>query len=169
MHDMQHTVTALTEARLCVFQRDQLWSVFRDHPELGFAMTWAAAHEEQLLDGHLLSIGQRTALERTAYLVLHLYDRALAVGYAGNDAMPAPFGQAHFADALGITPVHLSRTLRKLRERGLVQWRDEVMVDPRPPRPRGAGRLRAPRRVTAAADLTALARGRSRAGGLATY
>ena len=127
-HDMQHTVTALTEARLCVFQRDKVWTVFRNHPDLAFSMTWLAAHEEQLLDGHLLSIGQRTALERTAYLVLHLYDRALAVGYAGNDAMPAPFGQAHFADALGITPVHLSRTLRKLRERGLLQWRDEVMA-----------------------------------------
>ena len=128
MNDMQHTVTALTEARLCVFQRDKVWTVFEDHPELAFAMTWMAAHEEQLLDGHLLSIGQRSALERAAYLILHVYERAEAVGYAGEDELQAPFGQGHFADALGITPVHLSRTLKKLREQGLVQWRDDCLV-----------------------------------------
>jgi CRP-like cAMP-binding protein len=127
MNDMQHTVTALTQTRLCVFQRDKVWSVFQGHPALGFAMTWIAAREEQLLDGHLLSVGQRRALERAAYLILHLYDRAEAVGYAADDAMQAPFGQGHFADALGITPVHLSRTLRKLRDRGLLAWRDDTL------------------------------------------
>jgi CRP/FNR family transcriptional regulator, anaerobic regulatory protein len=127
MNEMQHTVTALTRARLCVFQRDKVWSVFQSHPALGFAMTWLAAREEQLLDGHLLSVGQRTALERAAYLVLHLYDRAADVGYAADDAMQAPFGQGHFADSLGITPVHLSRTLRKLRDRGLLAWREDTL------------------------------------------
>ena len=32
MNEMQHTVTALTRTRLCVFQRDKVWSVFTDHP-----------------------------------------------------------------------------------------------------------------------------------------
>ncbi len=128
MNEMQHTVTALTRTRLCVFQRDKVWTVFRDHPALGFAMTWIAAREEQLLDGHLLSVGQRNAIERTAYLFLHLYDRAQAVGCAGNDAMAAPFGHTHLADALGITTVHLSRTLKKLRDRELVRWRDDSLV-----------------------------------------
>ena len=90
MGEMQHTVTALTRTVLCVFRRDRVWSVFRDHPELGFAMTWLAAREEQLLDGHLLSIGQRTAPERAAYLALHLYDRASAVGKARDDTLRPP-------------------------------------------------------------------------------
>lgn len=127
MNDMQHSVTALTRTRLCVFQRDKVWSVFKDHAALGFTMTWSAAREEQLIDGHLLSVGQRNALERAAYLVLHLYDRAFAVGYAADGRMEVPFSQGHFADALGITPVHLSRTLRKLRDQGLLRWRDEAM------------------------------------------
>lgn len=124
MNDMQHTVTALTRVRLCVFHRDNIWSVYKDHPALGFSMTWVAAREEQLLDGLLLSVGQRNSLERAAYLALHLYDRAKAVGYAMDDVLPAPFSQAHFADALGITPVHLSRTLRKLRANALMRWQD---------------------------------------------
>lgn len=127
MNEMQHTVTALTRATLCVFQRDRVWSLFAEFAPLGFAMTWLAAREEQLLDGHLLSIGQRTALERAAYLILHLYDRAEVVGYAAQDGLTAPFTHAEFADALGITPVHFSRTLRKLLDRGLVQWTDGII------------------------------------------
>lgn len=132
MDDMEHTVTALTRARLCVFQRDRVWSVYHDHPELAFSMTWLAAREEQLLDNHLLNVGQRSALERLAYLLLHLYDRAEQVGYACENRMQAPFGQTHIADALGITAVHLSRTLRKLRERSLVRWQDDRLeiLDP---------------------------------------
>jgi CRP/FNR family transcriptional regulator, anaerobic regulatory protein len=126
-NEMQHTVTALTQAKLCVFQRDRVWSFFKEFPALGFAMTWLAAREEQLLDGHLLSIGQRTALERAAYLILHLYDRASVVDYAGNDTLPVPFTQAEFSDALGITPVHFSRTLKKLNDRKLVQWADGII------------------------------------------
>ena len=118
---------SLSPVVLCVFQRDNVWSVYRDHPALGFVMTWVAAREEQLLDGHLLSVGQRNAIERTAYLSLHLYDRAKGVGYAADDVLPAPFGQRHFADALGITPVHLSRTLRKLRDLGLMRWQENTI------------------------------------------
>jgi len=34
-------------------------------------------------------------------------------------------GGADLADALGITTVHLSRTLRRLRDRELVRWADD--------------------------------------------
>lgn len=128
MDEIQHSVSALSRATLCVFQRDRVWSIFQDFPGLAFAMTWIAAREEQLLDLHLLSVGRRSAIERAAHLVLHLYDRAAAVGYAGNDALPVPFRHAEFADAIGVTPVHLSRTLKKLAGRDLLKWNDDTIV-----------------------------------------
>lgn len=127
MNDIQHTVTALTRTTLCVFQRSRIWTVFTDFPELAFGLTWLAAREEQLLDGHLLSLGQRSALERCAYLFLHLYDRASRIGYAKDDKMAAPFTRTDLADALGITNVHLSRTLKKLHERKLLRWSDGII------------------------------------------
>jgi len=125
LNEMQHTVTALTETTLCVFQRDKVWSVFKEYPALAYSMTWIASHEEQMVDGHLLSLGQRNALERLAYLLLHLHDRAEAVGYASNHSFDAPFTQAHLAEALGITPVHTSRTLKKLQDRNLINWKKD--------------------------------------------
>lgn len=124
LDEMEHTVTALTDTTLCVFQRDKVWTVFKEFPTLSFSMTWMAAREEQMLDGHVLSLGQRTALERTAYLILHLHDRAASVGYASNNVMQAPFTQGHLSEALGITPVHTSRTMRKLLDRKLFRWTD---------------------------------------------
>lgn len=125
MNEMQHSVTALTKTRLCVFQRDKLGTLFREYPGLAYSITWLAAREEQMLDGHLLSVGQRTALERAAYYILHLYQRAEDLGLAKGDVLQAPFSKSHFADAMGITPVHASRTIRKLHEGKLIRWTSE--------------------------------------------
>lgn len=128
LNEMQHSVSALTPLKLCVFERTEVWDMFKASPVLGFSLTWQAAREEQMLDGHLLNVGQRSAEARVAYLILHLYDRADGIGYAGNNALDAPFTQQHFADALGITYVHVNRTLRKLVKRGLITWQDGTIL-----------------------------------------
>jgi CRP-like cAMP-binding protein len=74
--EMKHSVEALTDMTLCIFPRDKLWDLFTRFPALAYDVTWLAAREEQILDESLLSIGRRTALERMAYLFLHLFVRA---------------------------------------------------------------------------------------------
>ncbi|WP_235867235.1 Crp/Fnr family transcriptional regulator [Roseibium marinum] len=129
LDEMQHTVTALTDTTLCVFHKEKIWSIFQDYPALAYSITWMAAREEQLIDSHLLSLGQRTAKERLANLILHLYDRAETVGYAGNMTLDAPFSQGHLSEALGITTVHTSRTIRKLHDLELISWtRDRIRI-----------------------------------------
>lgn len=125
--EMEHTVTALTDVTLCVFDRQRLWEVFHDYPDLSFSITWIAAREEQVLDGNLVSLGQRTARERIAYLILQLYQRAEQVGLAGNQTMDTPFNQVHIADALGLTNVHVSRTLKRLEQDGMMEWRRPIL------------------------------------------
>src|SRR5690242_500555 len=80
MHEMEHSVEALTDVSLCVFPRDRLWTLYSNIPSLAFDLTWLAARSEKLGDEHLLSVGQRTALERTAYILFTLYVRAEEVG-----------------------------------------------------------------------------------------
>lgn len=127
LDEMTHTVTALTKTTLCVFQRNEIWSVFKDHPAVAYSLTWLAAREEQILDGQILSLGQRTAQERLAYLILNLHDRAEAVGYAKNLTFQTPFTQAHLSDALGFSSAHMSRTLAQLENRKLIDWKDDCM------------------------------------------
>ncbi|WP_319530425.1 Crp/Fnr family transcriptional regulator [uncultured Cohaesibacter sp.] len=121
---MHHSIEALTSVNLCVFERDNLMSLFRGHPGLGFDVTWLAAREERILDEHLISIGRRTALERAAYLLAHLYLRAKAVDLISDKQNEIPITQQHVADTLGLSIVHTNKTLRKLAQRGLIHWKE---------------------------------------------
>ena len=124
LDEMEHSVEALTDMVLCVFSRDRLWEVFERYPGLSFDLTWLASREECILDGHLLSVGRRSGLERTAYLLLHLYLRAKASASNEPRKVPFPFTQQHLSDALGMSTVHTNRMIRRLTDRGLISWKD---------------------------------------------
>lgn len=124
--EMDHSVEALSPVVLCVFQRQDLATLFQKHPGLAFDITWLAAREERMLDDNLLSVGRRTALERAAYLVAFVYQRALAAGLGRNKNLLIPITQQHVADTLGLSIVHTNKTLRKLAERGLIRWYDRA-------------------------------------------
>ncbi len=124
MGEMQHSVEALSAVTLCVFEKSKLERLFERHASLAYDLTWIAAREERILDENLLSIGRRSALERTAYLLAYLYQKAKAVGMISGNKKTIPITQQHVADTLGLSLVHTNKTLRKLAGRGLVNWLD---------------------------------------------
>jgi CRP/FNR family transcriptional regulator, anaerobic regulatory protein len=126
--EMQHTLDALTDVKLCVFPRDKLWSLYSTQPGLGFDLTWLVSREEKMLDDHLLSIGRRSALERMAYLVLLLYRRAQDVGLVQGQGVELPFNQQHVADTLGLSIVHTNKTLRKLYDLEVISWKQRRLT-----------------------------------------
>jgi CRP-like cAMP-binding protein len=120
-----HGVVTLTPSVFCVFQRDALWQMHREQPSMGFNVTWLTAHEESLVDEHLLSVGRRSAEERVATLLILLFKRAAALQADGGRAgVPFPLTQQHVADTLGLSLVHTNKTLRKLEKRGLHEIAD---------------------------------------------
>ncbi len=124
MREMEHSVEALTPATLCVFPRAKLWDLYGHFPSLAFDITWLAAREEQLIDEALVSLGRRTALERTAFLLLHLFARAEEAGLTKDDTIQFPFTQQHVADTLGMSLVHTNKTLKRLFASNAVRWKD---------------------------------------------
>jgi CRP/FNR family transcriptional regulator len=121
---MEHSVEALTDMKLCVFPREKLWDLYSGHPTLAFDVTWLAAHEEQMLDEALLSVGRRTALERLAYLLLAMFQRAEEVGLTKGHAIQFPFTQQHVADTLGLSLVHTNKTLQRLNATKTMRWKE---------------------------------------------
>jgi CRP-like cAMP-binding protein len=77
-----------------------------------------------MLDEHLLSVGRRTALERVAFVLLHLFVRSEQVGLTEKDGIQFPFTQQHLADALGMSLVHTNKTLRRLTASKAVRWKN---------------------------------------------
>jgi CRP/FNR family transcriptional regulator, anaerobic regulatory protein len=126
MREMEHSVEALTPLTLCVFPRSKLWDLYAKFPSLAFDVTWLAAREEQLIDENLVSVGRRSALERVAYLLLHLFMRAQEVGLTRGNSIQFPFTQQHLADTLGMSLVHTNKTLKRLSVSQAVRWKDRV-------------------------------------------
>jgi CRP/FNR family transcriptional regulator, anaerobic regulatory protein len=122
LEKMQHSVEALTETTLCVFPKEKIWSLYKDHHALGFDLTWIAAQEKAILADFLVSVGQRTATERIAFLLLALYRRAQSVGMARRGEVEFPFTQEHFADTIGFSLVHTNKRLRLLKRSGAFEW-----------------------------------------------
>jgi CRP-like cAMP-binding protein len=123
MSEMDHSVEALTDVSLCVFPRDKVWALYSNVPSLAFDLTWLAARSEKMSDEHLLNVGQRTALERTAFILLTLYVRAEEVGLAKGGVVQFPFTQQHLADTLGMSLVHTNKTLKRLFAADAIRWK----------------------------------------------
>ena len=119
---MDHSVQALTRMVLCVFERSDLSRLFSSSSDLSYDIVWLASREEQMVEEHLLSIGRRTALERAAYLIAFLHDRARRTGLLEQGAPLSPITQTHVADTLGMSLVHTNKTLRKLQEDRSIRW-----------------------------------------------
>lgn len=128
---MQHGVEALSEATLCVFPRQKLWTLFEHHQGLGFDVTWMAAQEKAILADFLVSAGRRTATERIAFLLLSLFRRARLVGMVHRQSVSFPFTQEHFADTIGFSLVHTNKSLARLKRTGAFEWMGETftMID----------------------------------------
>ena len=73
--------------------------------------------------GHLVSIGRRNAIERTAHFFMELAERLSLVGLATEAEFKCPLSQFVLADVLGLTAIHVNRVLRQLRERKLLTLR----------------------------------------------
>ncbi|MET3580241.1 CRP-like cAMP-binding protein [Mesorhizobium robiniae] len=81
------------------------------------------ARQRALVAQHLTNIGRRSALARTAHLLLELRTRLERVGAVTRTGYACPLTQYDLADALGLTPIHVNRMLRELRERRFLEFR----------------------------------------------
>jgi len=130
---MDHSARSLTPVKLCVFPRANFLDFVSAHPELSLRLTWMIAHYGELGRDRLTSVGRQSALERVAHFLLELFYRVrLRDLEPRGSSIAMPLNQEHIADALGLTPVHVNRMLRGLRERGLVRLADKTLhvLDP---------------------------------------
>ncbi|HZH26801.1 MAG TPA: Crp/Fnr family transcriptional regulator [Azospirillaceae bacterium] len=116
-----HSVAMLTDGELAYVEADTLVAMFHEHPKLAAAFAWFAAREEAMLAERAAGLGRRTALERMAHILLELLKRLEVVAMADDGRFELPVTQEILADTLGLSLVHVNRTLRRLREGGLLE------------------------------------------------
>lgn len=115
-----YSITALSDTRVSAVPFARLFGLFEQQPRLAAAIFWLFACEAAMSAEHLVAVGRRSALERVAHFLLELLSRLQAIGRADEHSYQMPLTQELLADALGLTAQHVNRTLRQLREDGLV-------------------------------------------------
>ena len=89
----------------------------------------AALHEVHLL-AQITRLGRMTAEDRIADLFIELNRRFSASGLDSERGLPLPLTQEIIADAVGLTPVHVNRMLRLMRETNRMDWRNGFVSFP---------------------------------------
>lgn len=91
-------------------------------PALAQAYAKAGQIEDRYLQSQILRLGRLTAPERLLHLLLEFGERLEAIMAGTASRFPLPVSQEVLADTLGLTTVHINRTLQLLRREGLVAW-----------------------------------------------
>jgi len=118
-----HSFLALTDAVVSSVETSHMMRCVTEFPRLGAALLWAASRDEAMVVEHLVNIGRRSAIERTAHFFMELAERLTLIGQASETDFKCPLSQFVLADALGLTAIHINRVLRQLREQGLLTVR----------------------------------------------
>ena len=122
------SVTALSDVTAAPFTPATIVRTIAQAPRLGAALVWAAGREQEILGEHLVSLGRRSARERVAHLFLELWARLKVRGLTSGDQLHVPLTQQIIADALGLSVVHVNRTLRQLGAEGLLAVKRESVT-----------------------------------------
>ena len=115
-----YPISALTDTVVASVPFELLINLFEKHPRLAAAIFWSFSSEAAIYTERLTDIGRRTALERVAHFLLELLNRFQIIGLADECSFPLPLTQELLGDALSLSLPHVNRTLRQLREDGLV-------------------------------------------------
>ncbi len=132
----QHTVTALTEAQVCTFTRQDFDRFAREHPDLEHKLLQRTLDELDRARNWMLLLGRKTASEKIASFLLDMSQRLGDTGCQPRlgDAprFQLPFGRQQIADILGLTIETVSRQMTRLRADGVIDLpsrREVVIVD----------------------------------------
>ncbi len=116
-----HNIQALTPATLVQFPSDQLLELAYQHPDIGKALWLESLIESATFREWVVNVGRRNARVRTAHLLCELGIRREAAGLGERNSYELPMTQEQLGDSLGLTSVHVNRTLKGLEAEGLIR------------------------------------------------
>lgn len=120
------TTSAVTLTAVSIASTGCLFEMVREPERFpGLARAWAAAQarQEACLLNHVVRLGRQTAYERIAHLLVELGHRLDEIGFPLGSFVPMPLTQEVMADALGLSVVHVNRTLQQLRRERLIEMK----------------------------------------------
>lgn len=123
-------VVTLTPCRVATMDRDKVQELCTRYPAIARAFTWLGFVDNSLLGEAATSVARRSARQRVAHILCEFMMRLTISGRARADGYDLPLTQEKLGDALGLTAVHINRTVQALRKDGLVQFGSSRVIIP---------------------------------------
>ena len=114
------TLTALTDGWVARVPLARVRALFDEAPRVAALLLMAVKWERVALMDAVAAIGKTSARERLAAFLLDLHQRLTQVGLTQGARFDLPLTQEQIGDALGLTSVHVNRTIRALEREGMI-------------------------------------------------
>lgn len=126
---MDHSIGTITPCRIVELSPSTVHEITRTRPAVTRALWLASLVDEATLREWLLNLGQRSAQKRIAHLFCELHTRLKAVGLTADGSFELPLTQTELGDTMGLSTVHVNRSLKDLREANLVLMKpDQIFI-----------------------------------------
>lgn len=127
---MDHSVGTLSPCQVVELSPSTIVELTERRPSLVRALWMCSLVDEATLREWLVNLGQRSAAQRISHLFCELHVRMQAVSLTDKGSFELPITQSELGDTMGLSIVHVNRSLKDLRESGLVTLRDERILIP---------------------------------------
>jgi CRP-like cAMP-binding protein len=125
---MDHTLASLTAVKAGFVSHKALHELNLRHPRVAGALWRATLVDASIFREWIVNLGHRDALSRTAHFLCEMQFRLEMVGLSTGNRIELPIAQTDLADALGMSAVHMNRTVQELRARRLIEEQGRAVV-----------------------------------------
>jgi CRP-like cAMP-binding protein len=128
LKQLDHDLVALTDSIVAIAPHDRLTRLTIDFPHLSRIYWFTTNVDAAIHRQWTVSLGRRNAIARMAHLFCELFLRLEVAGMTSGSSYDFPLTQEQLASCLGLTQVHVNRTLQALRRRGLIELENKRLT-----------------------------------------
>jgi len=124
LKSLDHSIQAVSDTTVAIAPHERIREMTEAHPRLTRLYWFSTNLDASIHREWEVSLAGRDGVGRAAALFLELQARLRLVGLAGDGGYALEMTQNDLAECLGLTPVHVNRVLRQMREDGLLRFKD---------------------------------------------
>ena len=125
---MDHNIIAMTDTTCVLIPAEVIEGLLTESSNITKALWWGTMVDSGILREWIIDHGRRDAREQIAHLFYEMLIRHRIVAQTTDDSFSFPITQDDLADATGLTPPHVNKTLQDLRGAGLIEFRNKVLT-----------------------------------------
>jgi CRP-like cAMP-binding protein len=120
---MDHSLGTIAPSHVAFISHGNIRNLIRRYPRVAEALWRDMLVDAAVFRQWIMRVGRRAGPERIAHLFCEQWMRLKTVGLTNGNTCELPLTQTDIADALGLSTVHVNRSLQTLRQEGLIDLR----------------------------------------------